>query len=269
MLAAPQTPPMRMFRCCGRWLTPPGCGRRRRLWTASPSWSARLSPNSAECLGTTRLTSRPSRSSSRTIAQHNQRSRDLLLDAIEHLILERPYESISMRDVAERAGISRTAIYNYAPDTLTLLIDAAKRGSGEVDAAIADRAEDDAIPPSRRLRDIVVTLLTEHARSTSAFLAMQSIEQALQQERITVVVIPLRDRIGDRILGVVAAGVASGEFAPVTDPGLTRALMVGVMQAGLRRVGNSRPLSVAEADTVALFLIRALQDPKPGSIAPR
>lgn len=206
------------------------------------------------------------RISAATIAEHNQRTWDLLLDAIDHLILERPVESISMRDIAGRAGISRTAIYNYAPDTLTLLIEAAKRGSSEVDAAIADRAEDAAAPATQRLRDIVVTLLTEHARSTSAFLAMQSIEQSLQQERVTDVVIPLRDRIGDRILGVVAAGVAAGEFAPVADPGLTRALMVGVMQAALRRVGTSRPLTIPEADTVALFLIRALQNPETGRL---
>jgi AcrR family transcriptional regulator len=202
------------------------------------------------------------RISAATIAEHTERTRELLLDAIDHLILERSFESLSMRDVAERAGISRTAIYNYAPDTLTLLIDATKRGSGRVDAAIADRAADAAVPPSQRLRDIVVTLLTEHARSTSAFLAMQSIERTMRKEQVTDVVIPLRDQIGDRILGVVAAGVEAGEFAPVTDPGLTRALMVGVMQAALRRVGSLRSLSVAEAETVARFLVRALQDPR-------
>jgi AcrR family transcriptional regulator len=204
------------------------------------------------------------RISAATIAEHNERTWNVLLDAVDHLILERPFESISMRDIAGRAGISRTAIYNYAPDTLTLLVEAAKRGSSHVDEAIAVRADDATTSPARRLHDVVVTLLTEQARSTSAFLAMQAIEHNLRQERVTDVVIPLRDRIGERILAVVEAGVEAGEFAPIAHPALTRALMVGVMQAALRRVGNSRPLSVAEADTVAVFLVRALQAPSSG-----
>lgn len=199
--------------------------------------------------------------SAATIAEHKLHTWSLLLDAVDELILERSFETISMRDVAERSGIARTAVYNYAPDTVTLLVEAARRGSAEVGDAVAQRADDTSMTPAERLREIVIVLLTEHARSTSAFIAMQTIERTLRQERVTDAVIPFRDQIGDRIIDVVRAGVEAGEFAPVEDPALTRALMVGVMQAALRRYSASQVIGPAEAEIVSRFLINALSRP--------
>lgn len=196
-----------------------------------------------------------------TVAEHKLQTWGQLLDAIDALILERPFETITMRDVSERSGVARTAIYHYAPDVVTLLIEAVKRGSAQVDEAVLRRAEDTSLTPTERLRAIVIVLLTEFAQSTGAFIAMQTIERTLQQERVTDAVIPFRNQIGDRINEVVRAGVETGEFAPVEDPALTRALMVGVMQAALRRFGGGATTSVEEADIVSRFLINALKNP--------
>ncbi|WP_181035150.1 TetR/AcrR family transcriptional regulator [Arthrobacter sp. B0490] len=196
--------------------------------------------------------------SAATIAEHKLHTWGLLLDAVDALILERPFEAISMRDVAQRSGVARTAIYNYAPDTVTLLIEAAKRGSAQVDEAVARRADNTSLSPAERLHEIVVVLLTEHAQSTRAFIAMQTIERTLQQDRVTDAVIPFRDQIGNRINDVVRAGVEAGEFAPVEDPALTRALMVGVMQAALRVLSGAHVIGKADAEIVSRFLINAL-----------
>ncbi|MFP7761686.1 TetR/AcrR family transcriptional regulator [Marisediminicola sp. LYQ85] len=198
-----------------------------------------------------------------TIAEHKAHVWNELLDAMDALILERPFESISMRDVSERSGVARTAVYNYAPDTLTLLVATATRGSADVYDAVSSRATDSSLAPSRRLREIVTVLLVDFAQSTRAFLAMQSIERNIGQERLTDAVIPARDLIGDSIVDVVQAGVDVGEFAPLTDPGLTRALMVGVMQVALRHGDPGQPIGVARADAVAQFIINALSNPLP------
>lgn len=194
-----------------------------------------------------------------TIAEHRQHTLGTLLDAMDELILERSFDSIAMRDVAARAGVTRTAAYNYAPDTLTLLVRSAERGSAQVLEAVDRYAGDLSLLPSERLRSIVMVLLTRFARSTNVFLTMQGIERTIRQEAFTRTVLPIRDRIGDRLIDVVRAGVRSGEFAPVSRPELTRALMVGVMQAALRRL--SETIDEAEADTVATFLINALTGP--------
>ncbi|MFP7834567.1 TetR/AcrR family transcriptional regulator [Marisediminicola sp. LYQ134] len=206
--------------------------------------------------------------SSGTIAEHKAHVWNELLDAMDALILERPFESISMRDVSERSGVARTAVYNYAPDTLTLLVATATRGSADVYDAVSSRgATDSSLAPSQRLREIVTVLLVDFAQSTRAFLAMQSIERTIGQERLTDAVIPARDLIGDTIVDVVQAGVEVGEFAPLTDPGLTRALMVGVMQVALRHGDPGQPIGMARADAVAQFIINALSNPLPNGDA--
>ncbi len=94
-----------------------------------------------------------------TVAEHKERTRDLLLDAVESLVLERPFASVSMRDIAERASVSRTVIYNDAPDPISLLVEATQRGSAEVRAAVAEQADQIAVSPRVRLRRIVTVLL--------------------------------------------------------------------------------------------------------------
>ncbi len=196
-----------------------------------------------------------------TVAEHKARTWDLLLDAMDGLVLERPFESITMRDVASRAGVARTAIYNYAPDTVTLLTEATRRGSARVREVVALRADDTSVPPSQRLRSIVTVLLVEHARSTGVLLAGQALERSLGRAEFSEAVLPLRDEIGDRIVDVVRAGVEAGEFTDVADPALTRALMVGVMQAALARVSGPSANSREVAEVAAQFLINALSGP--------
>ena len=51
-------------------------------------------------------------------AQHSRRGRDAttaaILDAAEGLFYERDYEAVTVRDIAEQAGVSHALVHQYA-----------------------------------------------------------------------------------------------------------------------------------------------------------
>lgn len=57
-----------------------------------------------------------------TLAEHRTRTRTALFDALSALMRERGFDAISLADIAGRAGIGRTAVYNHFPDKETLLL---------------------------------------------------------------------------------------------------------------------------------------------------
>ncbi|WP_431868742.1 TetR/AcrR family transcriptional regulator [Nocardiopsis eucommiae] len=57
-----------------------------------------------------------------TIAAHRARTRERIMDAVEQLTRSQGIDRISMTDVANAAGITRTALYNYFPDKPALLL---------------------------------------------------------------------------------------------------------------------------------------------------
>lgn len=197
--------------------------------------------------------------SAATVAEHTARTRELLLDAIEALVLDRPFASISMRDIAERASVSRTAIYNYAPDTISLLIEATQRGSAKVRAAVAEQADPAAGSPQDRLRSIVMVLLMDHARATSTMLTLLTMERHAPDARLAEALVFFRTQIGGTIMEVVRQGAEDGEFAPVTQPQLTLAFMVGVMQSAVHKIVDAPAAARADvAHAAAEFLLKAL-----------
>lgn len=57
-----------------------------------------------------------------TLAEHRQRTRAALFEALSVLLSQRPFEKITLSDVASRAGVGRTAVYNHFSDKEDLLL---------------------------------------------------------------------------------------------------------------------------------------------------
>ena len=57
-----------------------------------------------------------------TIAAHRARTRERILAAVDELTRSQGIDRVSMTDVANAAGITRTALYNYFPDKPALLL---------------------------------------------------------------------------------------------------------------------------------------------------
>lgn len=57
-----------------------------------------------------------------SLAEHRERTRAALFGALSELMTERGFDAISLADIAGRAGVGRTAVYNHFPDKESLLL---------------------------------------------------------------------------------------------------------------------------------------------------
>ena len=55
-----------------------------------------------------------------------------IIDAAERVFAVKPFNKVSIRDIAREAGISHAAIYRYFPDQRSLFIEAFLRGADEI-----------------------------------------------------------------------------------------------------------------------------------------
>ncbi len=67
---------------------------------------------------------------------------EFIIDAAERVFATKPFDRVSMRDVAKEAGISHAAIYRYFPDQQALFVGAFMRGSGKVIAFLKELVDD-------------------------------------------------------------------------------------------------------------------------------
>ncbi|PKN76248.1 MAG: TetR/AcrR family transcriptional regulator, partial [Deltaproteobacteria bacterium HGW-Deltaproteobacteria-1] len=58
--------------------------------------------------------------------------RTIIIDAAEKEFAEKPFQKVTMRDIAKRAGISPALIYRHFPDQQSLFAEAYMRGIGKV-----------------------------------------------------------------------------------------------------------------------------------------
>jgi AcrR family transcriptional regulator len=64
--------------------------------------------------------------------QERETRRVLIVDAAERSFAAKPFNRVSMRDIAREAGISAASIYRYFPDQQTLFVEAFLRGSRRI-----------------------------------------------------------------------------------------------------------------------------------------
>ncbi len=57
-----------------------------------------------------------------SLAEHRQQTRLRLFAALSALMADRGFDAITLAEIAQRAGIGRTAVYNHFPDKESLLV---------------------------------------------------------------------------------------------------------------------------------------------------
>ena len=57
-----------------------------------------------------------------TLAEHRERVRTQLFTALSELLSETGFDAVSMADIAARAGVGRTSVYNHFPDKEAVLL---------------------------------------------------------------------------------------------------------------------------------------------------
>ena len=76
-----------------------------------------------------------------TLAAHRAQQRTVLLDSWRDLLAERGYAAVSLADVAARAGVARTTVYNYFRDKPALLYALLEREVAEMMARLRAHVE--------------------------------------------------------------------------------------------------------------------------------
>ncbi|WP_410571081.1 TetR/AcrR family transcriptional regulator [Amycolatopsis sp. cmx-4-61] len=175
-----------------------------------------------------------------------------LAAATRQVLLERDYDSITMGHIAERAGLARNTLYNYAGDKSALiqaLTQRLARPAIERVAAIAARSAD---PAAQRLREIIAAVLEAFTDPVlqlmfrpASGLPFAETPKGPDSPFHAIVV---------EVENVVRAGIDRGEFRDVGDVPLAVELLSGVMRAGAERIGRD-PGAFAATDRAARELV--------------
>ncbi|ERH30676.1 MULTISPECIES: TetR/AcrR family transcriptional regulator [Actinomycetaceae] len=99
-----------------------------------------------------------------SLASHREITRSRLFEALGSLMAEQSFESITMSQIAERAGVGRTAVYNHFGDKEVLLLAYMRQVTEEFTRVLTERlaAEPD---PLMRLR----LYIRSHLQMTSRY----------------------------------------------------------------------------------------------------
>jgi AcrR family transcriptional regulator len=99
-----------------------------------------------------------------SLASHRELTRTRLFDALGSLMAEQPFESITMSQIAERAGVGRTAVYNHFADKEVLLLAYMRQVTEEFTSVLSERLSTEP-DPLMRLR----LYIRSHVQMTSRY----------------------------------------------------------------------------------------------------
>lgn len=202
--------------------------------------------------------------SGRNLGEHRAETVDRLIDAWAALVMQRGYEDVSLADVAAKARLARTAIYNYFPDREALLFAWTER---EVRRTLEtlERELGAAKSHAEKLRVFVRLQLEDFAsrhlppgQEVIQFLRPETYERFMQH------IEPVEKILRD----ILSEGGADGEFADLDPEDAVPMIMacIGAERAPLA----SRAHDVEEAtERVTSFLLRALERRPPARRAAR
>ena len=193
-----------------------------------------------------------------TIAAHKEATRKQLLGAASELFRTFGYSDTNLADVAAKAGVGRTTIYEYFTDKEDLLVCLVEDEVPAVVTGMLTGLPDD-IGTRERLAELIQRGLafvsTDHELGSMVMreLPILTTEGAA---RIRAVHAPIEREIAR----LCRQGIASGEFRPF-DPMDAARLVYGVMMAAsqvLLRDSNAKQRVHDAADTLVRFVFDGL-----------
>lgn len=187
-----------------------------------------------------------------TLAAHREHTTSKIFAALRALLYERGYDSLTLADIAEAAGMSRTAMYHYVPDKESLLVAYAEH---ETDAYLTRL--DEALRPL----DNPVDQLRAYLRLQLEYFSGNHLPPGPTLRLL------LPEGAADEVLGHV--GMIEERLADIVKRGRDRRLLeaedldatVAMISACISRGSVAAPEATALADTIAsteAFVLRAV-----------
>ncbi|MFI6598333.1 TetR/AcrR family transcriptional regulator [Nonomuraea sp. NPDC050536] len=193
------------------------------------------------------------RISAATIGEHRAQTQDKILQAVARLSRVQGIDGISMTDVANEAGITRTVLYNYYPDKAALLLAFTERVTHYfIDSYERDLRE--GASPAERLRAFVrlqLAGLLAHPHPGAADLSAALGPDAYQQ--LAEHVAPMQRILVD----ILDSGVESGDFQ-VAEVAATARMILAVIGAERLPLISGAVTVESAAELVSGFVLRAL-----------
>lgn len=187
-----------------------------------------------------------------SLEAHRDVTRERIFEALARLMYERGYDAVSLADVAQAAGLARTAIYNYVPDKESLLVEYANR---ETDRYVAELREalTEVDDPVRELRAYLrhqLTYFSEHHLPPGPALRHLLPHEAFER---------VRDHVGaleEALSDILERGVAD-RYMAAEDLATTASMINACIGRGsaLAADGADRETTIAHTEA---FVLRAL-----------
>lgn len=162
-----------------------------------------------------------------SLADHRSMTRARLFEALGQLMSEYTFDTITMSQIAARAGVGRTAVYNHFADKETLLLAFMHHASGQFSHVLRDALDghDDPVDQIRIYLRAHMELKDRYHLSAPAALNTQVSQENAPHLRDHV------DLISDVLLEILRHAM-SKEAIPMQNPyalvGLTHAALSGV-----------------------------------------
>ncbi|GAA1855896.1 TetR/AcrR family transcriptional regulator [Pseudonocardia ailaonensis] len=190
-----------------------------------------------------------------SLAAHRDEVRSRVFAALRELLYGRGFDAVTLAGVATAAGVGRSSIYNHFPDRQALLIAFVEHEAGryvaDLEAALAA-----APTPTEQLAAFVrlqVQRLTEFHLPPGQALAAALDPSAYRR------IAAHADPIGERLSGIVRAGIEAAEMAVPGDPEVVVAMIGSALSAGHLVEGRSDA-----ADTAVEVVLRMVGAGKQG-----
>lgn len=176
-----------------------------------------------------------------TVAEHRAMKARQVIDAAVDLLVGEGPSAVTPAAVAERTGLARTSVYQYAGSTAELVAAAVEalfvRATTELSEAVAAAGED----PGERIAAIVRTVLLGAKSGHSP-------NHALEVEQLP---IDQRERLGQLHRALMAPLIDAIADAGDPDPPTTAALAWGAINGVIPLVEHGMPVAVAAERAVA------------------
>lgn len=180
-----------------------------------------------------------------------------IAEAGVELFFERGYHATGMRDLAERLGVTPSAIYNYFPgkeELLGFILEETMKALIEEVSAHVDPGAD----PVEKLREAIRAHLHFHAIYTKESFVSDSELRGLQGEARQRV-IRYRDAYEKVYRDILSQGVQSGAFMPLNPKMMTYAI-VALCTGVINWYKPDGPWSLEEiADSYSALVIEGLR----------
>lgn len=151
-------------------------------------------------------------------------SRNKIIEVAEPLFAQLGFAGVGMRELADRVGLSKSALFHHFPTKIALYVAVLESALGRIDTSLLETGDESPVNRLRRWLDNLIDTLAEHPVVAPLLLrTFFEVDLAGPEERAPC------DEMVDRMVGRVAKcltdGIQSGELNDVSVPHTIQSLV--------------------------------------------